>query len=147
MLQATRLYLIKLLPWTIILGRRRTARGSSTMAKITPNPFTRSTIFLMAVEVEVHTGMEATTIEEMVATSMAIGTMEDSGETTPIVITMGTMDTTKAEMDRTVSTQMPRRISPTSPTTSARRMGTTPPTAQKTSQRMQPSPIRSRRDR
>jgi hypothetical protein len=75
--------------------------------------------------------------------------MEDSGETTPMAITMVTtmeaMDTTREEMGRTVSTQMPRRISPTSLATSVRRLGTTPTTAQKTSQRMQPSPIHSRK--
>jgi hypothetical protein len=139
--------LIKLLLWTIISGGRRTARGNSTMARITLNPFTRSTTFLMAVEVGVHTGMEVTSTEAMVATSMATDTMEDSGETTPMVTIVGTMDTTMEEMDSAVSTHMPRRISSTSPATSARRMGTTPPTVQKTSRRMQPIPIRSRRDR
>jgi hypothetical protein len=91
--------------------------------------------------------MEATSTKVMVETSMATGIMEDSGETTPMVITVETMDTTVEEMDNTVSTRMPRRIFPVSPASSVRRHGSTPPTAQRTSQRMQPSPIRSRRDR
>jgi hypothetical protein len=100
---------------------------------------------------EVHTGMEATLTRATVAISMATGTMEDSGETTlmaiTMVTTMGTMDTTMEEMDITVLTQMPRRISPTSHASSVRRLGTTPPLAQRTSQMMLPSPIHSRRDR
>jgi hypothetical protein len=96
---------------------------------------------------EFHIGMEATLTKAMVATSMATGTMEDSGETTPMVTTMGIMDTTMEEMDNAVLTQMPRRISPTSHASSARRLGTTPILAQRTSQMMMPSPIRSRRDR
>jgi hypothetical protein len=117
------------------------------MARITLNPFIRSITFLMVMEVGAHTGMEATLTEAMVATSMAICTMEDSGKTTPMVTTMGTMDTTMEEMDRAVSTQMPRRTSPTSPASSARRMGTNPTTVQKTSRSMKPSPLHSRRDR
>jgi hypothetical protein len=73
--------------------------------------------------------------------------MEDSGETTPMVTIVGTMDTTTEEMVNTVSTQMSRSPSPTSPASSARRMGTTLPTVQRTNQRMQPSLTRSRRDK
>jgi hypothetical protein len=40
----------------------------------------------------------------MVAISMATCTMEDSGETTPMVTTTGTMDTTMEEMVNVVST-------------------------------------------
>jgi FlaG/FlaF family flagellin (archaellin) len=107
--------------------------------------------------------MEVTSTRAMVTAPMATGTMEDSEEKTPMatstmedseettpmaiimVITMGTMDITMGEMDIAVSTQMSRRISPTSPATSARRMGTIPTTAQRISQMMQPSPIHSRR--
>jgi hypothetical protein len=81
----------------------------------------------------------------MVATSMATGTMEDSRETTPMATI--TMVITMGEMDIAVSTPMLRRISPTSPATSARIMGIIPPTTQKISQMMQPSPIHSKRDR
>jgi hypothetical protein len=63
--------------------------------------------------------MEAISAKEMVVTSMAIDTMEDSRETTPmaitIVITMGTMDST-------ATTQKPRRISHKSLASSARRL-------------------------
>jgi hypothetical protein len=73
--------------------------------------------------------MEATSTKAMVATLMATGTMEDSGETTPMVTTMETMGTTREEMGTTVSTQMPKRISPTSLGTGVRRLDTTPTTA------------------
>jgi hypothetical protein len=63
--------------------------------------------------------------------------MEDSGETTPMAITMvttvGTMDITMEEMDSAISTQMPKSIVPTSHASSVRRLGTTPPIAQRTS--------------
>jgi hypothetical protein len=121
------------------------------MAKITLNHFTRNTISLRAVEMETRTGIEATSTKAMVATSMAIDTMEDSGETTPMAITMvitvGTIDTTMKELDNAISTQMLRRISQTSPATSARRLDTTPTTAQRTRLMIQSSPIHSRRDR
>jgi hypothetical protein len=84
---------------------------------------------------EVHTSMWDTS-KAMVATSMATSTMEDSGETTPMVTTMGTTVTTMEGMVSAASTQMARRISPTSPASSARRMGTTPTLAQRTSQMM-----------
>jgi hypothetical protein len=145
--QTTRLYLIKLLLWIITLGRRKTIRGNYTMAKVTPNPSIRSITSLMVMEVGTHTGMEATLTEAVVATSMATSTMEDSGETTPMVTIVGTMDTTMEEMVTAVSTQMSRRTSPTSLVSSARRMDTTPPTVQITSQIMLPSPTHSRRDR
>jgi hypothetical protein len=139
--------LIKLSLWTTTLGRRKILRGSSTVARPTLNLSTRGTTPPRVVEMEVHTGMEVTSPRAMVATSMAMGTMEDSGETIPMAITMGTMDITMGEMGIAISTQMPRRISPTSPATSARRMGTIPPAVQRTSQMMQPSPTHSRRDR
>jgi hypothetical protein len=53
-----------------------------------------------------------------------------------MVTTVGTMDTTMEEMDSAVLTQTLRRISPTSHTSSVRRLGTTPPLAQRTSQMM-----------
>jgi hypothetical protein len=140
-----------LLHWIITSGRRKTVRGNYTMAKITLNPFIRSITSLRAVEMEVHIGMEATSTKSMVATSMATGTMEDSGETAPMAITMvttvGTMNITMEEMDNVVSTPMPRRISPMSHASSVRRLGITPPAAQRTSQMMQLSSIHSRRDR
>jgi hypothetical protein len=139
--------LIKLSIWTTTSGRKRTVRGNSAVARITLSPSTRSTTPLRAVEMEVHTGMEATSTKAMVAISMATGTMEDSGETTLMVTTMGTMDTTIEEMVSVISTQMPRRISPTSHASTVRRLGTTLPLAQRTSQMMLPSPIHSRRDR
>jgi hypothetical protein len=61
--------------------------------------------------------------------------------------TVGTMDTTMEEMDSAILTQMPRRISHTSHASSVKRLGTTPPLAQRTSQMMLPSPIHSIRDR
>jgi hypothetical protein len=127
-------------------GRKRTARGNSAMARTTLSPSTRSTTLLRAVGMEVHTGMEATSAKAMVAISMATGTMEDSGETTPMVTAVGTMDTITEEMVSTVPTQMPRRISPTSHATSVRSLDTTPTLAQRASQRKLPSLIRSRRD-
>jgi hypothetical protein len=128
MLQTTRHFLIKLSLWTTTSGRKRIVRENSVVARTTLSPSTRSTTLLRAVGMEVHTGMEATS-KAMVATSMATSTMEDSGETTPMVITMGTTDTTMEEMVSAVSTRMPRRISPTSHASSARRLGTTPPLA------------------
>jgi hypothetical protein len=56
------------------------------------------------VGIEVHIGMEAPLTKAMVTTSMATGTMEYSGETTPMVTTMGTMDTTMEEMESAVLT-------------------------------------------
>jgi hypothetical protein len=121
------------------------------MPILTLNLSTRGTTHLRAVDMEVCIGMEVTLAKAMVATSIATDTMEDSGKTIPMaiimVITVGTMDITMGEMDNTVSTQMPRRISPPSPASSVRRLGTIPQTAQRTSQMMQPSPIHSRRDR
>jgi hypothetical protein len=136
MLQATKNFLIKLSLWTTISGRKRTARGNSAVARLTLSLSTRSTTSLRAVEMEIHTGMVATLTKATVATSMAIGTMEDSGETTPMAITMVTtmviMDTTMEEMDGAILTQLPRRISPTSHALSVRRLGTTPTLAQRT---------------
>jgi hypothetical protein len=81
--------------------------------------------------------------KEMVATSIAIGTMEDSGETTPMAITMViTMET----MVSTVTTQKLRRISRISHASSARRMDTIPQAARRISLMNLPSPIHFRRD-
>jgi hypothetical protein len=55
------------------------------------NHSTRSTIHLRAVDMVVRTNMEVVLAREAVVTSMAIGTMEDSRETTPMVITIDTM--------------------------------------------------------
>jgi hypothetical protein len=117
--------LIKLSLWTTTSGRKRTARGNSATARTTLSPSTRSITLLRAMEMEVHTNMEATS-KAMVVTSMATNTMEDFGETTPMVTTMGTTDTTMGEIVSTISTQMARGISPTSHATSVRRWDTTP---------------------
>jgi hypothetical protein len=66
--------------WTTISGRKRTARGNLAMARLTLSLSTRSTTPLRAVGMEVHIGMEATLTKAMVATSMATGTMEDTGK-------------------------------------------------------------------
>jgi hypothetical protein len=86
--------LIRLSHWITTSGRKRTARGSSATARLTLNRSTRSTIHLKTVEMVVCTGMEAISAKEMVATSTAIDPMEDSGETTPMAITMETMVST-----------------------------------------------------
>jgi hypothetical protein len=144
MLPVTRLYLIKLSHWTTTSGRKRTAKGDSMEARTTLNPFTRGTTPLRVVGMGTPTSMEDTSPMAMVATSMARGTMEDSGETTPMAIIM---DITMGEMDIAVSTQMPRRISPTSHASSVRRLGTTPQAVHRIRQMKLPSPIHSRRDR
>jgi hypothetical protein len=91
----------------------------------------------------VRIGMEAISAKEMVATLVALGTMEDSGETTPRAITMViTMET----MVSTTTTQMRRRISPISHASSARRMDTIPQATQRISLMNLPSPIHFRRD-
>jgi hypothetical protein len=113
------------------------------MARLILNCSTRSTIHLKVVEMVVLTGMEAISAKEIVATSMAIDTMEDSGETTPMAITVViTMET----MVSTTTTQKLRRISRISHASSARRMDTIPQAAQRTSLMNLPNPIHSRRD-
>jgi hypothetical protein len=123
------------------VNRKRKFNGGKNHTE----PFHKSTTPLRVVGMETLTGTDATSQREMVATSMAIGTMEDSRETTPMAITI--MVTTMGETDITVSTQMPRRISPMPHASSVRRLGTTPQAAQRTRQMTQPSPIHSRRDR
>jgi hypothetical protein len=84
--------------------------------------------------------MEAISIKEMVVTLMSIGIMEDSREITPMVITMGTMDST-------ATTQKPRRISHRSLASSARRLDIMLVAARRTSPLSLPSPIHFRKDR
>jgi hypothetical protein len=67
------------------IRRRKTVRGSSTMARLTLNIPTRVTTPLRAME--------------MVVTPMAIGTMAETRETTPMVTTMEAMVTTMEAME------------------------------------------------
>jgi hypothetical protein len=104
---------------------------------------------------------------EMVVTPMAIGTMVETRETTPMDITMEEMVTKMDEMDitmetmvtrmeemettmetmvSTTTTQKLRRISLISHASSARRRDTIPQAAQRISLMNLPSPINSRRD-
>jgi hypothetical protein len=92
------------------------------------------------VDIAVHTSMGAISAREMVVTSMAIDTMEDSRETTPMVITMDTMVSS-------ATTQEPRKISHTSPVSSARRLDTLQTIALRQSPMSLPSPIHYRKDR
>jgi hypothetical protein len=93
----------------------------------------------------------------MVVTPMAIGTMVETRETTPMDITMEAMVTRMEEMEitmvttmetmiSTTKTQKLRRISLISHASSARRRDTIPQVAQRTSLMNLPSPIHSRRD-
>jgi hypothetical protein len=134
--------LIKLSHWITTSGRKRTARGSLAMARLTLNCSTRSTIHLNAVEMVVRTDMEAISAKEMAVTLMAIGTMEDSEETTPMTITMVI---TMGTMDSTATTQKPRRISHISPISSARRLDILQTIALRRSLMNLPSLIHSRR--
>jgi hypothetical protein len=70
---------------------RKTVRGSSTMARITLNIPTRDTTPLKAME--------------MVVTPMAIGTMAETRETTPMDITMEGMVTTMEAIE-TITEEM-----------------------------------------
>jgi hypothetical protein len=81
--------------------------------------------------------MGAVLAREVVVTSMAISTMEDSREKTPMVITM----------DNTATTQKPRRISHTSPVSSARRLDNLQTIALRRSPMSLPRPIHFRKDR
>jgi hypothetical protein len=130
--------------WITTSGRKRTAKGSSAIARLMWNHSTRSTIHLKAVDMVVRTSMGAISAKEMVVTSMAISTMEDSRETISMairmVITMGTMDST-------TTTQRPRRISHMSLASSARRLDIMLAAAQRTSPLSLPSPIHFRKDR
>jgi hypothetical protein len=132
--------LIKLSHWITTSGRKRTARGSLAMARLTLNCSTRSTIHLNAVEMVVRTDMEAISAKEMVVTLMAIGTMEDSGETTPMAITMEAMVST-------ATTQKLRRISRRSLASSARRLDIMLIAAQRISLMNLPSPMHFGKDR
>jgi hypothetical protein len=131
------------------------------MARIALNLPIRDTTFLKAME--------------MVVTLMAIGTMAETRETTPMDITMEAMVTKMEEMDitmetmvtkmeemeitmvitmvitmetmvSTATTQKLRRISRIPHASSARRMDTIPQAAQRISLMNLPSPIHSRRD-
>jgi hypothetical protein len=93
------------------IRKEEIAKGSSMEARTTLNPSTRDTTPLRVVGMGTLTGMEATSIRAMVATSMATGRMEDSRETTPMAIII--MVITMGEMDIAVSTPMSRRISAT----------------------------------
>jgi hypothetical protein len=103
--------------WTTTSGRKRTIKGNLATARTMWNHSTRSTTHLRAVDMVVHTSMGAVSAREVVVTSMAIRTMENSRETTPMVITMDTMVST-------TTTQKPRRISHTLPVSSTRRLDT-----------------------
>jgi hypothetical protein len=88
--------------------------------------------------------MGAILAREMVVTSMAISTMEDSRETISTAITMVI---TMRTMDNTATTQKPRRISHRSLASSAKRMDIMLTAAQRTSPLCLPSPIHFRKDR
>jgi hypothetical protein len=80
----------------------------------------------------------------MVVTLMAIGTMEDSGETTPMAITMVI---TMEAMVSTTTTQKLRRISRRSLASSARRLDIMLIAAQRISLMNLPSPMHFGKDR
>jgi hypothetical protein len=84
--------------------------------------------------------MGAISAKGMVVTSMAIDTMENSREATPMVITMDTKVST-------ATTQRPSGIFHRSLSSSARRLVIMPTAAQKTSPLSLPSPIHSRKVR
>jgi hypothetical protein len=92
-------------------------------------------------------------VMEMVVTPMAIGTMVETRETTPMEAMDTrmeeieiTMVTTMETMVSTAKTQKLRRISRISHVSIARRRDTIPQVAQRTSLMNLPSPIHSRRD-
>jgi hypothetical protein len=130
--------------WTTTSGTKRTAKGSSAVGRLMWNHSTGSTIHLRAVDMVVRTSMGAISAREMVVTSMAISTMEDSRETIStaitMVITMGTMDST-------ATTQKLRRISHRSLASSAKRLDIMPIAAQRTSPLSFLSPIHFRKER
>jgi hypothetical protein len=84
--------------------------------------------------------MGAISAKGMVVTSLAIDIMEDSRETTSMVITMDTKVSTAI-------TQRPRGIFHRSPASSARRLDIMLTAAQKTSPMSLPSPIHFRKVR
>jgi hypothetical protein len=81
--------LIRLSHWITTSGRKKTARGSSAMARLTLN----------------HSKSRPTPLKamEMVVTPTAISTMVELRETTPMVITMEAMVTIMEAMDITTS--------------------------------------------
>jgi hypothetical protein len=85
---------------------------------------------------------------EMVVTPMAMGTMEETRETTPMAITMKemgikmeSMDIRMEEMGSTVTTRELTRTFRISPVSSAGRLDTLQMTALKRSKMRPPSPI------
>ena len=121
--------LTKLSPWTTTSARRRTARGSSALARPTLSNLTRSTNQLKVVEATDSKDMEATSVGAMATTSMVTGPMVDSEAVTPMDIPMAiptviVMATTMGTMDSRVLTEMARRTCQKLCASSARRMDT-----------------------
>jgi hypothetical protein len=87
----------------------------------------------------------------MATTLMVTCSMEDSGETILMVITMEIMAGTMGEMDTTMettaSTVTTQETCPTSPATSARILDTLRINAQRKGLMRLPNPIHSRRDK
>jgi hypothetical protein len=102
--------LIRLSHWITISQRKRTARGSSAMARLTLDLPIRDTT--------------SPKVMEMVVTPMAIGTMVEIRETTPMeamVTRMEKMEITMETMVSTTTTQKLRKISRISHASIARR--------------------------
>jgi hypothetical protein len=118
--------------------KKRTVKGSSVTARAMWNHSTRSTIHLRAVDMAALTSMGIVSTKEMVATSTAISIVEVSRETAPVDISVDPMVSI-------ATTPNPRRTSLASLVSSARRMVTIPPAAQKTRPLSLPSPIHFRR--
>jgi hypothetical protein len=135
---------IRLSPWITTSRKKRTARGSSIMARLT-----------MGIPIRETTSLK---VMEMVVTPMAIGTMVETRETTPMEVMVTKMEEMDITMETTVTrmeeieitmetmvsitiTQKLRRISLISHASIARRKDIIPQTAQNL-----PSPIHSRRD-
>jgi hypothetical protein len=132
------LCLIRPSHWTTTSRRKRTAKGSSATARTMWNHTTKSTTHLKAVDMAARTCMGAILAKGMVVTSMAISTIEDSGEITPMVITMDTKVSTAI-------TQRPRGIFHRSLISNAKRLDIMPTAAQITSPLSLPSPIHFRK--
>jgi hypothetical protein len=92
------------------------------------------------VEVTVHTSIMVISVRVMETITMDISSMEDSGETILMVITMETMAST-------VTNQKTGETCPLSHATSVRRRDTFPITVRRISRLKPPNPIPSRRDR
>src|SRR3954471_9990876 len=98
------LCLTKPSPWITTSGRKRTARGSLAITRLTRISLTRNIILMREMEVTVLIALEDTFIEEMATTIMAIGSMVTTGtipqvETATVITTAIAMDLIMGTMD------------------------------------------------